>query len=100
MAKRKDKKKEKISIASEIDRVESRKSLCQDSLERAQFRRRREELSDQEREALEDELTIMAERIQNYDHQLEELRGENRRNMLLSVALLIISVIFYYAFTS
>ncbi|KAG5847129.1 coiled-coil domain-containing protein 167 [Anguilla rostrata] len=100
MTKPKEKKKEKISVASEIDRIEERKSLCEDSLERAEFRRRREELSDQEREALEDEMTIMTERIQKYENQLEELRGENRRNMLLSVALLLISALFYYAFNS
>ncbi|KAJ8274746.1 hypothetical protein COCON_G00093710 [Conger conger] len=100
MTKSKEKRREKISVASEIDRVEGRKSLCQDSLEWAEFRRRREELSDQEREALDDEMTIMTERIQKYEHQLDELRGENRRNMLLSVALLVISALFYYAFTS
>ncbi|KAJ8356754.1 hypothetical protein SKAU_G00195480 [Synaphobranchus kaupii] len=100
MTKPKEKKKEKISVASEIDRIEERKSRCQDSLERAEFRRRREELSDQDREAVEDEMTIMTERIQKYEHQLEQLRRENRRNMLLSVALLVISALFYYAFTS
>lgn len=32
------------------------------------------------------------------DHELEILRGENRRNMVLSVALLAISALFYYTF--
>ncbi|KAG7461073.1 hypothetical protein MATL_G00206050 [Megalops atlanticus] len=97
MTKSKEKKREKISVASEIDRIEERRSLCQDSLERAEFRRRREELSEQDRQALEDEMTIMTERIQKYECELEMLRGENRRNMLLSVALLAISVLLYYA---
>ncbi|KAJ8410191.1 hypothetical protein AAFF_G00201720 [Aldrovandia affinis] len=100
MTKPKEKKKEKISVASEIDRVEARKSLCRDSLERAEFRRRREELSEADRQVLEDEMTVMTERIQKYELQLEQLRGENRRNMLLSVALLVISALFYYAYTS
>lgn len=32
------------------------------------------------------------------DKELALLRGENRRNMLLSVALLAASAVFYYAF--
>lgn len=32
------------------------------------------------------------------DRELEVLRGENRRNMMLSVALLAISALFYYTF--
>lgn len=32
------------------------------------------------------------------EKELDVLRGENRRNMILSVALLAISVLFYYAF--
>uniref|UniRef100_A0A4W5NHY2 Coiled-coil domain-containing protein 167 n=1 Tax=Hucho hucho TaxID=62062 RepID=A0A4W5NHY2_9TELE len=97
MTKSKDKRK-KVSVASEIDRVEERRLRCHDSIERAEFRRRREELSDQDRQSLEDEMTIMNERMQKYDKELEVLRGENRRNMMLSVALLAVSALFYYAF--
>lgn len=50
------------------------------------------------RQDLEDEMTIMNERVQKLDKELEMLRGENRRNMLLSVALLAISAFFYYGF--
>lgn len=32
------------------------------------------------------------------DKELQALRGENRKNMLLSVALLVLSVLFYYIF--
>ncbi|KAM9552153.1 LOW QUALITY PROTEIN: coiled-coil domain-containing protein 167 [Salvelinus alpinus] len=120
MTKSKD-KREKVSVASEIDRVEERRLRCHDSIERAEFRRRREELSDQDsddyddnddngdestipnlplfdRQSLEDEMTIMNERMQKYDKELEVLRGENRRNMVLSVALLAVSALFYYTF--
>ncbi|KAI1897254.1 hypothetical protein AGOR_G00081420 [Albula goreensis] len=100
MTKPKEKNKEKISVASEIDRIEGRKSLCQDSLEKAEFRQRRENLSDEERQVLEDEMTVMTERIKKYDLQLSHLRSENRKNMLLSVALLAISALLYYALTS
>ncbi|CAB1340110.1 unnamed protein product [Coregonus sp. 'balchen'] len=51
-----------------------------------------------DRQSLEDEMTIMNERMQKYDKELEVLRGENRRNMMISVALLAVSALFYYAF--
>ncbi|XP_026197323.1 coiled-coil domain-containing protein 167 [Anabas testudineus] len=98
MTKAKDKRREKISVATEIDRLEDRRARCQDNLERAEFRSRKEKLSDRERQELEDEMTIMNERVQKLDKELETLRGENRKNMLLSVALLAISALFYYLF--
>ncbi|XP_072558820.1 coiled-coil domain-containing protein 167 [Paramormyrops kingsleyae] len=91
-------KKEKISVATEIDRIEERRSLCQRNLERAEYRHRREELSEQDRQTLEDEMTITKERIQKYDRELEVLRWENRRNMLLAVSLMAIIALCYYAF--
>ncbi|XP_010862642.1 coiled-coil domain-containing protein 167 [Esox lucius] len=97
MTKSKD-RREKVSVAREIDRVEERRLQCQGSMEKAEFRRRREDLSDPDRQALEDEMTIMNERVQKYDKELEMLRGENRRNMMLSVAVFAVSALFYYAF--
>ncbi|XP_077090950.1 coiled-coil domain-containing protein 167 [Siphateles boraxobius] len=98
MSKSRTTKKEKISVASEIDRIEERKSHCKNNLERSEFRQRKEQLSDNERLALEDEMTIMNIRIQKYEKELQVLRGENRKNMMLSVALLAISALFYYTF--
>ncbi|MCJ8743153.1 hypothetical protein PDJAM_G00090520 [Pangasius djambal] len=98
MTKKKTIKREKISVATEIDRIEEQRLKCQGSLERAEFRHRREQLSDEDKQALEDEMAIMNERIQKYEKELADLRGENRRNMMLSVALLAISALFYYAF--
>ncbi|XP_040920477.1 coiled-coil domain-containing protein 167 [Toxotes jaculatrix] len=98
MAKLKDKRREKISVATEIDRLEERRARCQDNLERAEFRSRKEKLSDKERQELEDEMGIMNERVQKLDKELQTLRRENRKNMLLSVALLAISALFYYVF--
>ncbi|CAG5928030.1 unnamed protein product [Menidia menidia] len=98
MTKLKDKKREKISIATEIDRLEEKRARCHDNLERAEFKSRKERLSEKERQELEDEMAIMNERVQKLDMELESLRGENRRNMLLSVALLTVSALFYYMF--
>ncbi|XP_068197830.1 coiled-coil domain-containing protein 167 [Antennarius striatus] len=98
MAKLKDKKREKFSVATEIDRLEERRVRCKNNLEKADYRNRRENLSEVERRELEDEMSIMNERIQKLDKDLESLRGENRKNMLLSVALLVVSALVYYAF--
>lgn len=98
MSKLKDKRREKFSVATEIDRLEQRRSHCHDNLEKAEFRRRRDELSDRERQDLEEEMDIMNERVHKLDKELQVLRGENRRNMLLSVALLAVSALFYYVF--
>ncbi|XP_055045889.2 coiled-coil domain-containing protein 167 [Misgurnus anguillicaudatus] len=98
MSKSRTAKKEKISVASEIDSIEERKLRCKNSLERAEFRQRKEKLSNDDRQAVEDEMIILNERIQKYEKELQVLRGENRKNMMLSVALLAISALFYYAF--
>ncbi|KAF5907927.1 coiled-coil domain-containing protein, partial [Clarias magur] len=66
MTKPKNIKREKISVATEIDRVEEQKLKWQGNLERAEFRHRREQLSDEDKQALEDEMAIMSERIQKY----------------------------------
>lgn len=87
-----------MSVATEIDRLEERRARCRDNLERAEFRNRKEELSDKDKQDLEDEMTIINERVLKLDKELETLRGENRRNMLLSVALLVVSAFFYYVF--
>ncbi|XP_031726304.1 coiled-coil domain-containing protein 167 [Anarrhichthys ocellatus] len=98
MAKLKDKRREKFSVATEIDRLEERRARCKDNLERAEFKGRKEKLSDNDKHDLEDEMTIINERVLKLDKELETLRGENRRNMLLSVALLVVSALFYYVF--
>ncbi|XP_005809616.1 coiled-coil domain-containing protein 167 isoform X1 [Xiphophorus maculatus] len=98
MAKMKDKKRENVSIASEIDRLEERRERCQDNLERAEFKSRKARLSEQDRQELENEMAVINERVQKLDKELAMLRGENRRNMVLSVALLTISALFYYVF--
>ncbi|XP_047243223.1 coiled-coil domain-containing protein 167 [Girardinichthys multiradiatus] len=98
MSEMKDKKRENVSIASEIDRLEERRERCHDNLERAEFKSRKARLSEKERQELENEMAIINARVQKLDKDLAMLRGENRRNMLLSVALLTISALFYYIF--
>ncbi|CAL1586480.1 unnamed protein product [Knipowitschia caucasica] len=98
MPKLKDKRKENYSVASEIDRLEVRRAQCQENLEQAEFKHRRDELSEEQRQDLELEMSFMNERVHKLDQELQVLRGENRRNMVLSVALLAVSALFYYVF--
>ncbi|KAF7230655.1 coiled-coil domain-containing protein 167 [Nothobranchius furzeri] len=91
-------KREKISIATEIDRLEEKRERCQDNLGRAEFRSRKGGLSEEERQELEKEMAVITKRVQRLDKELQQLRGENRKNMLVSVALFAISALFYYLF--
>ncbi|XP_033998944.1 coiled-coil domain-containing protein 167 [Trematomus bernacchii] len=98
MTKIKDKRREKTSVATEIDRLEERRTRCKDNLDRVEFRSRKEKLSEKDRQDLEDEMTIINERVLKLDKELQTLRGENRRNMLMSVSLLVITALFYLVF--
>ncbi|XP_051909190.1 coiled-coil domain-containing protein 167 [Hippocampus zosterae] len=98
MAKAKDKRRENTSVASEIDRLEERRARCLDNLEKSDFRSRKEKLSEEERQQVEKHMAVMTERMQNLDKELQHLREQNRRNTLLSVALLAICALFYYIF--
>ncbi|KAI9544129.1 hypothetical protein NQZ68_005179 [Dissostichus eleginoides] len=98
MTKIKDKRREKTSVATEIDRLEERRTRCKDNLDRVEFRSRKEKLSEKDRQDLEDEMTIINERVLKLDKELQTLRGENWRNMLMSVSLLVISALFYFVF--
>uniref|UniRef100_A0A3P8WZV9 Coiled-coil domain-containing protein 167 n=2 Tax=Cynoglossus semilaevis TaxID=244447 RepID=A0A3P8WZV9_CYNSE len=94
----KDKRKEKVSVATEIDRLEERRKRCQDNLEKAEFRLRHEQITDKECKELEEEITIVKGRLQKLDKELTTLRKENQKNMLLSVALFAVTALLYYAF--
>ncbi|XP_056283770.1 coiled-coil domain-containing protein 167 [Pseudoliparis swirei] len=100
MAKLKDKRRVKASVASEIDRLEERRARCRGNLERAEFKSKKDQLSDKDKQDLGDEMTIINERVLKLDMELKTLRGENRKNMLLSVALLLVSAFFFYVFFS
>ncbi|XP_013867019.1 coiled-coil domain-containing protein 167 [Austrofundulus limnaeus] len=94
----KDKKRENVSVATEIDRLEKRRERIQDDLEKAKFKSRKERLTEKERQELQEEMAIINERVQMLDKELQSLRGENRKNMLLSVALFAVSALLYYTF--
>ncbi|XP_006010747.1 coiled-coil domain-containing protein 167 [Latimeria chalumnae] len=89
-------KKKKFSVARELDCLEERLTVCKDSLENVDFRLRKEELSPEGRKSLEEEKLILLEQICKYEKELVRLRKENRKNMLLSVALLALLVFLYF----
>ncbi|XP_061609762.1 coiled-coil domain-containing protein 167 [Phyllopteryx taeniolatus] len=98
MARVKDKRRHNTSVASEIDRLEERRTRCHDNLEKALFRSRKGMLSEEERQQLENEMTVINERVHNLDKELQLLRVQNRRNALLSAAVLAAFAVFYYIF--
>ncbi|XP_077367090.1 coiled-coil domain-containing protein 167 [Festucalex cinctus] len=98
MVRVKDKRRENSSVASEIDRLEERRARCHDNLERADFRSRKAKLSDEERQEVEKEMQTLSSRLQHLDEELQRLRGHNRRNALLSLALLAVCALVYYLF--
>nr|XP_057912830.1 coiled-coil domain-containing protein 167 [Doryrhamphus excisus] len=97
MTKLKDGRLENTSVASEIDRLEERRARCQDNLEKAEFRSRKK-LSEEERQELEKEMATIIGRVKKLDKELQMLRRENRKNTMLSVALLAACALFYYVF--
>ncbi|XP_061668217.1 coiled-coil domain-containing protein 167 [Syngnathoides biaculeatus] len=96
MARGKDKRRENVSVASEIDRLEERRTRCHDNLEKALFKSRKGSLSEEERQQLEKEMSTMNERVQNLDEELRRLRAQNRTNALLSAAVMAACAVFYY----
>ncbi|KAM9778137.1 coiled-coil domain-containing protein 167 [Syngnathus typhle] len=98
MVKVKDKRRQNVSVATEIERLEERRARCHDKLEEAHFRSRKAELSAEERHQLEKQRATITERMQNLDKELRQLRAQNRTNAMLSVAVLAVCALFYFIF--
>ncbi|KAM5163125.1 coiled-coil domain-containing protein 167 [Mantella aurantiaca] len=90
------KKKEKISVAREIDGMEERLAACRDSLEDVDYKLRKLELTEDDRKSLEKEKNSLTSRMSRYEKELKSLRHENRKNMLLSVAIFLVLALVYY----
>ncbi|XP_028903041.1 coiled-coil domain-containing protein 167 [Ornithorhynchus anatinus] len=93
------KKRERGSVAQEIDGLEEKLSLCQRELEELDGRLGREELSPQDRRSLEKQKKGLETKASNYERELQVLRRENRRNTLLSVAIFLLLVLAYTCWT-
>uniref|UniRef100_A0A8D2HYW6 Coiled-coil domain-containing protein 167 n=2 Tax=Urocitellus parryii TaxID=9999 RepID=A0A8D2HYW6_UROPR len=93
------KKRENLGVALEIDGLEEKLSQCRRDLEAVDCRLHRTELSPEDRRSLEKEKNSLMSRASNYEKELKLLRQENRKNMLLSVAIFILLALVYAHWT-
>ncbi|XP_063775911.1 coiled-coil domain-containing protein 167 [Pseudophryne corroboree] len=93
------KKKEKLSVAREIDDTEERLATCKNNLEDVDFKLRKLELTVELRKSLEKEKNSLTNKMSSYEKDLKSLRHENRKNMLMSVAIFLVIVLAYYCWT-
>ncbi|KAM3932648.1 coiled-coil domain-containing protein 167 [Leptodactylus fuscus] len=93
------KKREKISVAKEIDGIEERLESCRNSLEEVDYRLRKDELTEEGRKSLEKEKNSLTNKMSRYEKELKSLRHENRKNAMVSFALFFLVVLIYYCWT-
>uniref|UniRef100_A0A671DK15 Coiled-coil domain-containing protein 167 n=2 Tax=Rhinolophus ferrumequinum TaxID=59479 RepID=A0A671DK15_RHIFE len=93
------KKRENLGVALEIDGLEEKLSQCRRDLEAVNARLYRAELSPEARRTLEKEKNSLMNKASNYEKELKLLRQENRKNMLLSVAIFILLTLIYACWT-
>ncbi|KAM6184536.1 coiled-coil domain-containing protein 167 [Rhynchocyon petersi] len=93
------KKRENLGVALEIDGLEEKLSQCRRDLEAVNDRLYRTELSPEARKSLEREKNSLMSKASNYEKELKLLRQENRKNMLLSVAIFMLLTLVYVYWT-
>nr|XP_060471366.1 coiled-coil domain-containing protein 167 isoform X2 [Panthera onca] len=93
------KKRENLGVALEIDGLEEKLSQCRKDLEAVNSRLCGTELSPEARKSLEKEKNSLMNKASNYEKELKLLRQENRKNMLLSVAIFILLTLIYTYWT-
>ncbi|KAM8938196.1 coiled-coil domain-containing protein 167 isoform 2-T2 [Lycaon pictus] len=93
------KKRESLGVALEIDGLEEKLSRCRKDLEAVNSRLHGAELSPEARKSLEKEKNSLMSKASNYEKELQLLRQENRRNMVLSVAVFILLTFIYACWT-
>uniref|UniRef100_A0A8C5UPY8 Coiled-coil domain-containing protein 167 n=2 Tax=Microcebus murinus TaxID=30608 RepID=A0A8C5UPY8_MICMU len=94
------KKRESLGVALEIDGLQEKLSQCRRDLEAVNSRLHRAELSPEARRSLEKEKNSLMSKASNYEKELKLLRQENRKNMLLSVAIFILLTLVYAYWTT
>ncbi|XP_045861074.1 coiled-coil domain-containing protein 167 isoform X2 [Meles meles] len=93
------KKRENLCVALEIDGLEEKLSQCRRDLEAVNSRLCGVELSPEARKSLEKEKNSLMNKASNYEKELKLLRQENRKNMLLSVAIFLLLTLIYTYWT-
>ncbi|XP_054405036.1 coiled-coil domain-containing protein 167-like [Pongo abelii] len=93
------KKRENLGVALEIIGLEEKLSQCRRDLEAVNSRLHSRELSPEARRSLEKEKNSLMNKASNYEKELKFLRQENRKNMLLSVAIFFLLTLIYAYWT-
>ncbi|XP_077148313.1 coiled-coil domain-containing protein 167 [Ranitomeya variabilis] len=93
------KKRERLSLATEIDGVEEKLEACRSNMEDIDYRLRRDELTEEGRKSLEKEKNALTNKMSYYEKELKFLRRENRKNAMVSFALFFLIVLVYYYWT-
>ncbi|KAM4693274.1 coiled-coil domain-containing protein 167 isoform 1-T1 [Discoglossus pictus] len=93
------KKKEKQSVAKEIDGMEERLASCRHNLEDVDYKLRKLELTVEGRKSLEKEKNSLTSKISHCERELTSLRRENRKNMMISVAIFLLLAVLYSCWT-
>ncbi|XP_032504399.1 coiled-coil domain-containing protein 167 isoform X1 [Phocoena sinus] len=93
------KKRENLGVAQEMDGLEKKLSRCWRDLEAVNSRLCGAELSSEARSSLEKEKSSLMNKVSNYEKELALLRQENRKNMLLSVAIFLLLTLIYAYWT-
>ncbi|XP_054334116.1 coiled-coil domain-containing protein 167-like [Pongo pygmaeus] len=92
-------KRENLGVALEIIGLEEKLSQCRRDLEAVNSRLHSRELSPEARRSLEKEKNSLMNKASNYEKELKFLRQENRKNMLLSVAIFFLLTLIYAYWT-
>lgn len=88
-----------LGAVLQIDGLEEKLSRCRKDLEAVNSRLHGAELSPEARKSLEKEKNSLMSKASNYEKELQLLRQENRRNMVLSVAIFILLTFIYACWT-
>ncbi|XP_066928546.1 coiled-coil domain-containing protein 167-like isoform X2 [Clytia hemisphaerica] len=86
------------SIVSQIEYCERRIKSYEDRLDDIGMTLRKDKLANEKYEQLSEERDQLTSTVTEYKTQLKELRHENRRSMMLSMAIMLFFVIAYFAF--
>ncbi|XP_075411288.1 coiled-coil domain-containing protein 167 [Tenrec ecaudatus] len=93
------KKRENLGVALEIDGLEEKLAQCQRDLEAVRDRLDHAEMTPEARRSLEKEKSSLMSKASHYEKELRLLRRENRKNMLLSVAIFVLLSLVYVCWT-
>lgn len=91
------------TIASQIEQLEENLRTSRKQLEETELKLRLKEDGQSApalNERLKHECEVLGDQVKTYELELKRLRGENRKTMFVSVAILVIALAVYYLYSS